>query len=201
MMELEQACVGYSRLLLRSRGVVDVNAAAEGTLAWSDNDGGIFTRALKKTFSHCKDLSEASWQGFCNNLKNYTESTFTTWKGTEVAKARQARLSLPAELVRQGTQTPQIYHVPEGMPGFTVEEVRGRGLVVADVKEKGAAQKVGLRRGETVVRIDGLAVKSARECDAALDRVHAESRPVMEVETVSADGKAVKRRLALAPGN
>jgi hypothetical protein len=167
---------GARKLFFDSRGLVDMNAATEGLYAFSTETGGIFTRALQKSFDKYEKDSTVSWLQLHNDLFGRTDAEFAQWK-TSVREAHE-RVGMwdpngnknHKRLSDQKTQYPQTFFLPDGMKlGVTTRGTGGNGLEVIGLSPDGKARAAGVKVGDMIVGVDTTEVMTTDQWNKVID--------------------------------
>jgi len=148
-------------LLLRHRGIVDVNASSIGEVAWCDREGSLFTRAvlvgLGKTPA---DLGGESggfvhWEDFFRYTRVETVRYFDAMKASD------------RTIPRDTTQVPQAFLLPPHRFG-AVGTAGTDGLRVDRVYTGSPAEVARVRPGDVILKVGGVAVRTPEELEQAL---------------------------------
>jgi len=151
----EEMRPAFRRLFFEEKGLVDINAAYEGSMAWSDDSGGLFTRHLLNTFEKQADNAKASWKHFAATVREGTEIEFKSWKQEAIGTLggrndRQAK-ELRTLLEGQHTQAPQFYHIPGASLGVVVAPTGGKGVRVVGFLYGSPMERAGIKREEDTI--------------------------------------------------
>jgi hypothetical protein len=192
-------------LFLRSRGVVDITAAREGSSAWGDNlDGGVFTRALRQLAmaSSLRELDSnhdgtLSWDEFFPRLRSETQKAFKEYKremeekGKPVTAKEQTPQAFEITLKDDpgtGNSTPPLpaaSTVPASNPrpsynlGFTFAENQGTGLRITKVGRGSPAARAGLEARDVIVSVGGVRLSSRGQLNRAVENSNGNLRLVL----------------------
>jgi len=176
-------------LFFRHRGVVDVNACTVGELAWCDDKGSLFTRALIALLRKSPiDLGGESkefvhWQDFVAHLTKQTQENF-----------RKLKSDMPREFDENANQTPQAFLLPPHRFGV-VGRAGDKGLVVERVYRGSPAESAGFKEGDVIVKVGEKEVRTSEQLREIIDK-SGESVDML-VQTKS-KGKTVPRKVWLA---
>jgi hypothetical protein len=188
---------GFRRLFFESRGLVDINGAREGTLAWSDaNDGGIFTRAFSKELLKEQDSDSITWEKFALQLRGNMPEIYKAWKKDQTEESRRSGAPLDRDLVGQKDQTPQFYALPGGGPGLMVDVVEGS-VKVTDVLHASPAKEAGVRIGDVILKFDGAKIATLADFEAALRKAKSGSAKEFVLSVQAPAGELVDRVVKL----
>jgi hypothetical protein len=164
---------GFRQLLFRARGVVDITAADDGTVAGGSNEGGgYFTQAFTTTLLSVRNDAEVSWSSFYPKLKKLT-------------REKAATGGVPPD---ERLQSSRAFHLPGTSWGFVVDA----NLLVKEVQAGSPAERAGLRVGEKLLKIGSQNVQSRKEC---LDAVMRISGNTMQLAVRDAANMQVARTL------
>jgi hypothetical protein len=184
-------------LLLRPRGVVDINSASEGEFAIGLEQGGFFTMTLASLLrTPFKELDAnkdgfLQWQELLPALQEGTQQKFgdyrAIWKNQvedRIKKAVTVNEKSAAEQEKklidgQELQTVRVFSLPPlARFGATVLDTGGKGARVAQVQDYTPAARAGFKAGDVILKIGDRAITGP---DDFYDAV-AKSRGTVKVE-------------------
>jgi hypothetical protein len=191
-------------LFFLPRGLVDINAVAEGEVAWCNAQlGGFFTFALTEALRKPFKQLDADGDGFLHWHEVVPDLQLGSQKVYRDLRERvlggKVRLS-PADLDRvkaQGYQSVRIFSLPPLWRfGARVLENKGDGVKVAVVHADSPAAVAGLKSGDVILQIGKTAVKGTDDFARAV----AAARGTVEVEVLRVGSTAVETlRVHVAP--
>jgi hypothetical protein len=185
---------GCRRLFFEEAGVVDINATLEGTFAWSDHDGGLFTRYLRQCFEDVKDKETVNWSIFGSMLRGTSEKLFASWKDSTIASLQLRGEWNPNKeeahefLHKQATQAPQVYFLPGVNLGVGVKGTDGKGVRVIAFTLGSAVERAGVKEDEVIVGINGTPITTTTEWKKAVDELPRTTRQ-LELKVKNSYGK------------
>ncbi|HJT75762.1 MAG TPA: PDZ domain-containing protein [Gemmataceae bacterium] len=186
-------------LLLRPRGLVDVNSVSEGEFAFGQASGGYFTETLadllRQDFGKLATNKDGllTWDELVPRLQTGAQARYAKLR-TEALKGLNLSPSDRAVLRKQEYQTVRVYALPPLFRfGARVLDHDG-GAQVLLVHDYTPAALAGVKPGDVITAVGGRKVRGADDLYQALAR----SKGVVEVEVVR--GPAVKTlKVSLAP--
>jgi|SRR5579883_821719 len=190
---------GCNNLFFKARGQVELYAASEGSCAWSDDDGGLFTRSLIRELEDSRYDPEVDWGRVLLRVRRGTENVYRRWR-MDVIRSRtpvggDIWKAAGSQLLRQPTQSPQADELPGAPLGAVIEPALGAGVVVQDLTRFSPLAVSGVRVGETINSIDGKSVNSCQEFERLVKRSQAVKARAM-ILMVSSD-RGVERIVAV----
>jgi hypothetical protein len=163
---------GFRELFFKPRGIVDINSALAGSLAWSDTqDGSIFTNTLADLLTRHAARPDPTWMRFYAELKGQTQKDFAAWRDRQIQLAGGKSLKVDTDLLAQKLQTPQAFYLPGDRFGVLAGKSEKGGVMVAELRLNSPLREAGIQRGERIVRINGQKVGGTGDFSDLLDRV------------------------------
>jgi hypothetical protein len=176
-------------LLLRPRGVVDINSVSEGEVAVGLGQGGFFTRSLadllRKPFTELDANKDGflHWQELLPPLQESAQAKFGDYRAEwrkqvdeRLKKAVTVNEKLAAEQEKklidgQESQTVRVYSLPPlARFGVSVLDAGGKGVKVVLVHDYTPAALAGFKPGDVILKIGDRPVNSPDDFAAAVGR-------------------------------
>ena len=208
-----EVSAAFQPLFMNAHGVVDINASAEsdglakGQFAWYDNQGGVFARALRKTFYDLDAANKkATWPEFYYGLVVNTDDIFKTYKSIHKPAMEESdkkgelnktqRDDLKA-LKDQESQRPEAYYLAGVQLGVLVYGTNGEGMEVTDIPLNcPAVGKLKLR--ERIVKVNGESVLYRDDWNRVMAAAIRSGQTRIVFEVVGTDGAQRTQEINLA---
>ena len=187
-------------LLGRHRGLVDLNAAELGESAWGDAGGGVFTRTLTHLFCEAPpnvggvpgyEDGFVPWREFIRFVRTRTNENYKKFRKRKLQEGR-LRPEDEGAIRKQVAQHPHVWSLPKWRFGARLHAVPGAsGLRVTEVFPRSPAARAGLRAGDVVHKLNGMAISRELDYAAIIDALPGGSLTVQ-----LADGRSIRVPLA-----
>lgn len=187
-----------AQLFLSARGVVDINAVAEGEYAWGNSrHGGFFTfsfvNTLRKPFKELDADGDGfvHWHEIVPRLQENTQASYAFFRSDVLKRSEQYPPRVGKTLKSQAFQSVRVYSLPPVWRfGVRVLENGGDGVKIALVHERTPAARAELKSGDVLLKIGNTPVRSAADFLKAVDQAGAQVNlevrriPSNRIETV-----------------